>query len=205
MQNTDDFIPVVIDSQLFDYERLVDNGNEFLVRRFKATHDADGLTKYFQKQAKIDDAENYTRNYVVKFKGTESVVAFFTLKAGAVPYTGASDRLLISKDTKLVPGIELVNIATNDIVARKTSELGIKVGEHIFHKIIEPVVLRISGELGVKVLYLFAANKRLADYYTSWGFSTVEDSEYNERLSAEWQNSYNSGCIFMYKPIAEIL
>ena len=91
-------------TKLFDCERLLDNGNEFLVKRFKATHDADGLTYYFQKQAKIDDSENFTRNYVVKFKGSESVVAFFTLKAGSIPYVKDESRLFFSKDTKLIPG-----------------------------------------------------------------------------------------------------
>lgn len=204
MQITNNFCPAEIDSELFDYERFIDNGNEFLARRFKATHEAEGLTKYFQKQAKTDELENFARNYVVKFKGTELIVAFFTLKAGAIPFSKDSERLVISKDTKLIPGVELVNIATNDIVARKTSQLEIKIGEHIFHKIIEPVILKIAGEVGVKVLYLFVANQKLAEYYKTWGFYLVENSEYNNKLSNEWQNSYNNGCIFMYKPIAEI-
>lgn len=62
-----------------------------------------------------------------------------------------------------------------------------------------------SLELGAKILYLFAVNKSLAEYYKSWGFCPVDDNSFNERLTSDWQNDYSKGCIFMYKPIAEML
>ena len=189
----------------FDCERLTDNGNDFCLKRFEAIHDAQGLTQYLRKQALKDEKENSVRNYVVKLHGTEIIIAYFTLKAGSIPYTENAENLVFSKNTKLVPGIELVNIALNDFVLPKIKLLPFRVGEYIFHEIIEKLVIHVASEIGVKVLYLFAMNKQLAEYYKSWGFRMIEDSEYNDRLSQEWQSEYSSNCVFMYKPLAEII
>lgn len=194
-----------VDSLLFDCERLIDNGNEFCIKRFNAFHDAEGLTYYLKKQALKDEKENSVRNYVVKLHGTEITIAYFTLKAGAIPYTETVDNLTFSKNTKLVPGIELVNIALNDIMLPKIKTLPFKVGEYIFYNIVEKLVLHVASEIGVKVLYLFAMNKKLAEYYKTWGFRMIEDDSYNDKLNEEWQSDYSQNCIFMYKPIAEIV
>lgn len=196
------FIPVEIESQLFDYERLCDNGNEHLLKRFVAIHNADGITNYFQKQAVKDENDFSVRNYVVKLKGTEVVIACFTLKAGSIPFTDKAINLTFSKETKLVPGIELVNIALNDIIIKK---LPVKAGKNIFYDIIQPIVMHISHEIGTKVLYLFAANPKLAEYYKTWGFFPVDDEPFNQRLTKDWQNEYSQKCVFMYKPVAEIV
>ena len=39
------FIPVEIKSELFSYERIIDNGNEYLLKRFAAIKDAVGITE----------------------------------------------------------------------------------------------------------------------------------------------------------------
>ena len=82
--------------------------------------------------------------------------------------------------------------------------LGIKAGRNIFYDIIQPIVKHISQEIGTKVLYLFAVNEKLAEYYKSWGFYSIEDELYNEQLNSSWQNKYSQNCIFMYKPVTEI-
>lgn len=92
------FIPVEIESQLFDYERLCDNGNEHLLKRFVAIHNADGITNYFQKQAVKDENDFSVRNYVVKLKETEVVIACFTLKAGSIPFTDKAINLTFSTE-----------------------------------------------------------------------------------------------------------
>ncbi len=199
------FIPVEIESQLFDYERLCDNGNEHLLKRFVAIHNADGITNYFQKQAVKDENDFSVRNYVVKLKGTEVVIACFTLKAGSIPFTDKAINLTFSKETKLVPGIELVNIALNDMALSIIKKLPVKAGKNIFYDIIQPIVMHISHEIGTKVLYLFAANPKLAEYYKTWGFFPVDDEPFNQRLTKDWQNEYSQKCIFMYKPVAEIV
>ena len=198
------FIPIEINSEYFAYERLIDNGNEYCLRRFKAIHEADGLTEYFQSQALNDESDFSVRNYVVKLKGTEVLIGCFTLKCGSIPYNENAIDLKFSKETKLIPGIELVNIALNDYSLRIIKGLDIKVGRNIFYEIIQPIVKHISQESGVKVLYLFAANPKLAVYYKTWGFYPVEDESFNERLNEDWQNKYSQNCIFMYKPVAEI-
>lgn len=193
-----------VNSLWFVCERLIDNGNDYCIKRFEAIHNATGLTKYFRKQALKDEKEKSARNYVVKLHGTEIVIAFFTLKAGSIPFTEDVENLIFSKNTKLIPGIELVNIALNDYVLPKIKSLPFRVGEYIFHEIIEKLVLHVSSELGVKVLYLFALNKKLATYYKTWGVKFIEDSDYNIKLNKEWQSEYSLDCIFMYKPLIEI-
>ena len=199
------FIPVEIESQLFDYERLCDNGNEHLLKRFVAIHNADGITDYFQKQAVKDEKDFSVRNYLVKLKGTEVVIACFTLKAGSIPFTDKAINLTFSKETKLVPGIELVNIALNDLALKFIKKFPVKAGKNIFYDIIQPIVMHISQEIGTKVLYLFAANHKLVEYYKTWGFFPVDDDSFNQRLNNDWQNEYSQKCIFMYKPVAEII
>lgn len=198
------FLPLEIASEYFSYERLVDNGNEFLLRRFSAINEADGITDYFQNQAMKDEKDNSVRNYVVKIKGTEVLIACFTLKSGSIPYIDNAVNLTFSKETKLIPGVELVNIALNDYSLKIIKGLGIKAGRNIFYDIIQPIVKHISQEIGTKVLYLFAVNDKLAEYYKSWGFYPIEDKSYNEQLNSSWQNKYSKNCIFMYKPVAEI-
>ena len=198
------FVPIEISSEYFSYERLVDNGNEYLLRRFSAIHEATGITDYFQNQALKDEKDYSVRNYVVKIKGTEVLIACFTLKSGSVPFIENAVNLTFSKETKLIPGVELINIALNDYSLRIIKGLGIKAGRNIFYDIVQPIVKHISQEIGTKVLYLFAANKKLAEYYKTWGFYQVEDQLYNEQLNSNWQNEYSQNCIFMYKPVAEI-
>ena len=198
------FIPVEIKSELFSYERIIDNGNEYLLKRFAAIKDAVGITEYFQRQAIKDEKDFSVRNYVVKIKGTEILIACFTLKCGSIPYSEQAINLTFSKETKLVPGIELVNIALNDYSLRTIKGLNIQVCKNIFYDIVQPIVKHISEEVGTKVLYLFAANQKLANYYKTWGFYPVEDDSYNENLNNNWQNEYSQNCVFMYKPVAEI-
>lgn len=198
------FLPLEIDSEYFSYERLVDNGNEFLLRRFSAINEANGITDYFHNQAMKDEKDNSVRNYVVKIRGTEVLIACFTLKSGSIPYIDNAANLTFSKETKLIPGVELVNIALNDYSLKIIKGLGIKAGRNIFYDIIQPIVKHISQEIGTKVLYLFAVNEKLAEYYKSWGFYSIEDELYNEQLNSSWQNKYSQNCIFMYKPVTEI-
>lgn len=198
------FLPLEIDSEYFSYERLVDNGNEFLLRRFSAINEANGITDYFHNQAMKDEKDNSVRNYVVKIRGTEVLIACFTLKSGSIPYIDNAVNLTFSKETKLIPGVELVNIALNDYSLKIIKGLGIKAGRNIFYDIIQPIVKHISQEIGTKVLYLFAVNEKLAEYYKSWGFYSIEDELYNEQLNSSWQNKYSQNCIFMYKPVTEI-
>ena len=148
------FIPVEINSEYFSYERLVDNNNEFSLRRFAAIHNAEGITDYFRNQAMKDENDNSVRNYLVKLKGTEVLIGCFSLKNVSIPYNEKSIELKFSKETKLVPGIELVNIALNDYSLKIIKQFDKKVGRNIFYDIIQPVVKHISEETGVKVLYL---------------------------------------------------
>lgn len=198
------FVPLEINSEYFSYERLVDNGNEYCLRRFAAINEATGITNYFRNQAFKDEKDFSVRNYVVKLKGTEVLVACFSLKCGSIPYNEKVIDLKFTKETKLVPGLELVNIALNDYSLGIIKGLDIKVGRNIFYDIVQPIVKHISQEVGTKVLYLFAANQKLAQYYKTWGFYPVEDETFNERLSEDWQSEYSQNCIFMYKPVAEI-
>lgn len=151
-----------------------------------------------------DENDNSVRNYLVKLKGTEVLIGCFSLKNGSIPYNEKSIELKFSKETKLVPGIELVNIALNDYSLKIIKQFDKKVGRNIFYDIIQPVVKHISEETGVKVLYLFAANSKLANYYKTWGFYPVDDKSFNARLNEDWQSEYSQDSIFMYKPIVEI-
>ena len=69
----------------------------------------------------------------------------------------------------------------------------------------KPIVMHISHEIGTKVLFFFAANPKLAEYYKIWGFFPVDDEPFNKRLTKDWQNEYSQKCIFMYMPVAEIV
>ena len=151
-----------------------------------------------------DEKEHFARNYVVKLKETETVIAMFTLKSGSIPYNEGTEDIIFTKETKLVPGIELVNIALNDFCLGRLKQFSENVGKYIFFKIIQKIVFDVSEIIGVKVLYLFAANQKLAEYYKSWGFREIPDEKYKKKMQTEWQNEYSQGCIFMYKPIIEM-
>lgn len=198
------FVPVEINSVLFSYERLCDNDNQYYLHSFTAINNADGITEYFNTQAFNDENDYSVRSYVVKLKDTEIVIAYFTLKCGSIPFMEDAINLTFSKETKLISGIELVNIALNDKALRIIKQLHIQEGKNIFYDIVQPIVKHVSEEIGTKVLYLFAINQKLADYYKTWGFESVDDEPYNERLNQDWQNEYSQKCIFMYKSVAEI-
>ena len=197
---------IITQTILFDCERLLDNNNYYLVKtRFKAIKDAEGITSYFKKQSIKDDKDNYCRNYVIKLKNTEQIIACFSLKAGAIPYVENIEKVTISKDSKLIPAIEIVNVAINEYFKNAVKQIDEKIGKVLYFSVIEEIIKSVASIIGVQTVYLFAANEKLANYYESWGFHKIEDLAYNSKLAQEWQNTYSQNCIFMYKPTTEII
>lgn len=81
-------------------------------------------------------------------------------------------------------------------------DIPFKLGEYIFQKIIEKIAISLSKVVGLKVIYLFAANEKLVEYYKTWGFKEIENPDYNNQLNSTWLNEYSQDCIFLYKPVS---
>lgn len=192
-----------------------DNKNllkEFVIRREEGYAELGGivgLEAYLKECAWNDDEEGLIKAYVIKPYFSREIVAYFTLQAGMVSVDAEnrnSKRELIARmeGTKLVPatipGIEISHFAVNDLYREKHSVNGIVprgLGRYLYPEFIYPTIRRIRRDLGVKMVYLYAAgDEHLKTYYQDvFGFSRLEE----ETLFVPVTSYYDDYCEFMYK------
>jgi hypothetical protein len=75
-------------------------------------------------------------------------------------------------------------------------------GAYIYPTFIYPIIKKTTKYIGIKVIYLYAADyskdeKKLVGYYKDvFGFENAKDSE---QMFIPVTSYYDNGCIFMYQ------
>lgn len=156
-----------------------------------------GLVNYLQVNAWKDELAGTMRTYLVRVRGTNECVGYFSLKAGLVSMGEEQLGTEVVFDT--LPGVELANFAVNAHYVRKYDAKGI--GHVIFLNFILPLVLKAAALVGISLVYLFALPyPRLLRNYERYGFHRLNvDAE--EKLHRRLKPAYDQSCIFMYQPL----
>ena len=157
-----------------------------------------GLKNYLLYSAFLEEENNYMRTYFIRDISTNELVCYFSLKAGLISFNEISNNEKVSFDT--LPGIELANFAVNDVyIHNHPSAKGI--GLLIFLDFIIPIVKRVSVEVGVRIIYIFALPfESLINRYRDYGFKRLSKSNENQ-LHKRIKPSYDENCIFMYQMV----
>lgn len=174
--------------------------NPELLKDFTTTYtNAHTLEIYLKQQALFDQESGDNCTYVVIDRVTNSIMAYFSLKAGSVRLYHATNKDYID----LLPGIELsmfaVNSAYKNCLKQKGQNKSIGVGEYVFLRYVLPVVHNISKQIGVNIFYLFALpDEKLIHYYQQkLGFHIPQPLEI--RYTKPYTPSFDEGCVFMYQ------
>lgn len=176
-----------------------------------------GLEQYLKHCAWDDDLTNETRVYVIKTYFTHEIIAYFAIKAGMISVDSQyrnKDKEAQAKNQgiKLVPntisGVEISHFAVNDEYRRNHSRNGSKItglGAYLFPAFIFPIIKKVSTDIGIKIMYLYAADdtskdsnakNTLINYYKKvFEFNTVSESDEYKPVTSY----YDNGCIFMYR------
>ena len=175
-----------------------------------------GLEAYLKRAAWREDLDEQVKIYLIKDVILGEVAAYFGLRAGMVvdneegePSKEEREEALLEFNAKLVssvlPGIEISHFAINDNYRRHVSTSGqlIKgLGQYFYPAFIFPIIEEAASKIGVKMVYLFAANdegdqeEKLIKYYERvFGFRISGVDDFYMPL----QPGYDGGCKFMYR------
>lgn len=175
-----------------------------------------GLEAYLKRAAWQDDIDEQVKIYLIKDTILGEVAAYFGLRAGMVvdneegePSAEDKKEALLEFNAKLVssvlPGIEISHFAINDDYRRHVSPPGEMIrglGRYFYPAFIYPIIEEAASKIGVKMVYLFAANdeedqeEKLVKYYeTVFGFRLSGVDDFYMPL----QPGYDGGCKFMYR------
>lgn len=136
------------------------------------------------------------RTYIVENCKTGELIAYFTLKAGLVGIK--QSRAPYRKKFDAVPGIEVANLAVNEIYKKKHKDFS-GIGFMVFNDFILPKVEAARKIIGVKILYCYALpHEKLIERYHDYGFAQL--ASYQQRfIEKRFQPKYDRGCVFMYQ------
>ena len=155
-----------------------------------------GLKDYLIYHAFGEEENNYMRTYLVRDNATNELVCFFSLKAGLISLNEMVENEKVSFDT--LPGIELANFAVNSSYIRQHPESK-GVGLLVYYDFILPIIRKVSEEVGVRIVYIFALPlTSLINRYQDYGFRRLP-SKQEEQLHRRIKPSYDENCIFMYQ------
>ena len=144
-----------------------------------------GLESYLKHAAWKDDLDEQVKIYLIKDVILGEIAAYFGLRAGMVvdneagePTEEEKEEALRDFNAKLVssvlPGIEISHFAINDNYRRHISSPGKEIrglGQYFYPAFIYPIIEEAASKIGVKMVYLFAANdeedreEKLVKYY----------------------------------------
>ena len=185
-------------SSPFYIEELSEELNSYELKSFKIQHEEFQLTRYLVKLAKKHQKQLLNKTFLVREKGSDNLVAFYSLKAATLPYNDKESSFLI-------PAIELTHFAVDE--RYKTIDLqdslSVKTGEFIFWNLILPVVKYVSEKVACKDLFVFSINTpKLISYYKNrLGFQEIENID--DKLFFEYAVSdYDDNCKFLYFPLS---
>ena len=178
-------------------EHLFDKINSYELKMFRVQHEEFQLTRYLVKLAKKHQKQLLNKTFLVREKGSDNLVAFYSLKAATLPYNDKESSFLI-------PAIELTHFAVDE--RYKTIDLqdslSVKTGEFIFWNLILPVVKYVSEKVACKDLFVFSINTpKLISYYKNrLGFQEIENID--DKLFFEYAvPDYDDNCKFLYFPL----
>ena len=178
-------------------EHLSDKINSYELKMFRVQHEEFQLTRYLVKLAKKHQKQLLNKTFLVREKGSDNLVAFYSLKAATLPYNDKESSFLI-------PAIELTHFAVDE--RYKTIDLqdslSVKTGEFIFWNLILPVVKYVSEKVACKDLFVFSINTpKLISYYKNrLGFQEIENID--DKLFFEYAvPDYDDNCKFVYFPL----
>ena len=178
-------------------EHLSDKINSYELKMFRVQHEEFQLTRYLVKLAKKHQKQLLNKTFLVREKGSDNLVAFYSLKAATLPYNDKESSFLI-------PAIELTHFAVDE--RYKTIDLqdslSVKTGEFIFWNLILPVVKYVSEKAACKDLFVFSINTpKLISYYKNrLGFQEIENID--DKLFFEYAvPDYDDNCKFLYFPL----
>ena len=178
-------------------EHLSDKINSYELKMFRVQHEEFQLTRYLVKLAKKHQKQLLNKTFLVREKGSDNLVAFYSLKAATLPYNDKESSFLI-------PAIELTHFAVDE--RYKTIDLqdslSVKTGEFIFWNLILPVVKYVSEKVACKDLFVFSINTpKLISYYKNrLGFQEIENID--DKLFFEYAvPDYDDNCKFLYFPL----
>ena len=179
-------------------EHLSDKINSYELKMFRVQHEEFQLTRYLVKLAKKHQKQLLNKTFLVREKGSDNLVAFYSLKAATLPYNDKESSFLI-------PAIELTHFAVDE--RYKTIDLqdslSVKTGEFIFWNLILPVVKYVSEKVACKDLFVFSINTpKLISYYKNrLGFQEIENID--DKLFFEYAvPDYDDNCKFLYFPLS---
>ena len=181
----------------FYIEELSEDLNSYELKSFRIQHEEFQLTRYLVKLAKKHQKQLLNKTFLVREKGSDNLVAFYSLKAATLPYNDKESSFLI-------PAIELTHFAVDE--RYKTIDLqdslSVKTGEFIFWNLILPVVKYVSEKVACKDLFVFSINTpKLISYYKNrLGFQEIENID--DKLFFEYAvPDYDDNCKFLYFPL----
>lgn len=190
-------MPVSLNSMFYcDHLGASENDRQDILTFSVMDSRGEGLVKYLQHLAFLEEAEGNMRTYLVKNNRSSELVGYFSLKAGLVSFNEIKTDTGADFDT--LPGIELANFAINNNYTKKHPDSK-GAGSTIFNDFIRPLVENIAKHVGVKVIYLFALPvDKLIYRYTQYGFKRLE-AEQETELHSRLKPRYDRECIFMYQ------
>ena len=184
-------------SSPFYIEELSEELNSYELKSFRIQHEEFQLTRYLVKLAKKHQKQLLNKTFLVREKGSDNLVAFYSLKAATLPYNDKESSFLI-------PAIELTHFAVDARYKTIDSQdsLSVKTGEFIFWNLILPVVKYVSEKVACKDLFVFSINTpKLISYYKNrLGFQEIENID--DKLFFEYAvPDYDDNCKFLYFPL----
>ena len=184
-------------SSPFYIEELSEELNSYELKSFRIQHEEFQLTRYLVKLAKKHQKQLLNKTFLVREKGSDNLVAFYSLKAATLPYNDKESSFLI-------PAIELTHFAVDERYKTIDSQdsLSVKTGEFIFWNLILPVVKYVSEKVACKDLFVFSINTpKLISYYKNrLGFQEIENID--DKLFFEYAvPDYDDNCKFLYFPL----
>ena len=185
-------------SSPFYIEELSEELNSYELKSFRIQHEEFQLTRYLVKLAKKHQKQLLNKTFLVREKGSDNLVAFYSLKAATLPYNDKESSFLI-------PAIELTHFAVDARYKTINSQdsFSVKTGEFIFWNLILPVVKYVSEKVACKDLFVFSINTpKLISYYKNrLGFQEIENID--DKLFFEYAvPDYDDNCKFLYFPLS---
>ncbi|MBR1383888.1 MAG: hypothetical protein IJ555_08800 [Ruminococcus sp.] len=156
-----------------------------------------GLLDYIQHFAFLEEDAGIMRTYLVRAKSSDELVGYFSIKAGLVSTNEHETASGIVFDT--VPGAELANFAVNYSFVKKYDFNGL--GSIIFENFIVPIIQKVSLDIGLKIIYIFALPyEKLIKTYSNYGFKRLS-SKSEDELHKRLKPRYDEACIFMFQQL----
>jgi ribosomal protein S18 acetylase RimI-like enzyme len=134
------------------------------------------LDEYLKRFARQNDATGLGRTYVVTRPGSDLVLGYYTLSAGAVMFSDLPPESARSLPRYPIPVVLIARLAV-DIQVRGQG-LGRNLLTDALHR-----SLAVSDQLGVYAVAVEAKNDQACSFYRKYGFESLRDDKLHLFLS----------------------